>query len=81
MFVFPYFRLVWSEGDNNRVVVNFVTHQVVINGYGLAALLAALAAQKVRRVMEPLSNEAKFRKGPIISDIAVLLNKDEEEEA
>jgi hypothetical protein len=79
--VFPYFRLVWVEGDNSRVQLHYDSHTVVINGHGLAQLLSGLAAHRVLRVMEPMSNEAKFRKGPIVLGILVSKNDHKQEEA
>jgi hypothetical protein len=59
-FLFPWFRFVYAEGDNVQVEIVFATHAVQIKGHGLAALLAALAGQRVIRVMEPSENEAQF---------------------
>ena len=59
-FVFPWFRFVYSEGDNTRVEIVFSTHAISVTGQGLAALLAAIAAQRVIRVIEPSQHEAQF---------------------
>ena len=80
IFVFPYFRLIWSEGDAERIKMIFVSHEVVIVGHGLTELLSGLAAQRVLRIAEPLSSEAKFRRGPIVTDILVMKSDEEKSE-
>ena len=60
VFVFPWFRFVYAEGDNTRAEVVFSTHAIQVTGQGLAALLAAVAGQRVIRVIEPSENEARF---------------------
>ena len=57
---FPWIRLSHFEGDNTMVVMDFASHTVTIKGQGLAALLAAIAGQRVIRVVEPSHNEATF---------------------
>ncbi len=57
---FPWIRLVHFEGDNTAVKMDFSSHTVTITGQGLAALLAAIAGQRVIRVMEASQNEATF---------------------
>ena len=79
-YVLPWFRFVCSEGDNAQIQVAFASHTVTVTGTGLAALLAALATQRVIRIVQPSENEAKFGvrgpgagryTGPSISDITV----------
>jgi hypothetical protein len=66
--ILPWFRFVYAEGDNTRVKIAFQTHLVTITGNGLAALLAALASQRVLRLIEPSENEATFGvRGPVAS--------------
>jgi hypothetical protein len=86
-FVFPWFRFVYAEGDNTKVDVVFATHSIRITGHGLAALLAALAGQRVIRVIEPSENEAQFSvrgvngskyQGPAIHRITVTKFGEEE---
>ncbi|MGA7409698.1 MAG: hypothetical protein WBW33_04385 [Bryobacteraceae bacterium] len=59
-YVLPWFRFVHAEGDNTQVKITFASYLVTVNGHGLAALLAALAAQRVIRLIQPSENEAKF---------------------
>jgi hypothetical protein len=77
---FPWIRLVHFEGDNNVVTMDFASHTVTVTGQGLAALLAAIAGQRVIRVIEPGENEASFGvrgpgagryQGPAIHSITV----------
>jgi hypothetical protein len=58
--VFPWMRFVYAEGNNNLVKVAFASHLVTINGHGLAALLTAVAGQRVVKVMQPSEHEAQF---------------------
>jgi len=78
--IFPWMRFVYAEGDNNVARFAFASHIVTINGHGLAALLAAVADQRVLRLIEPTEHEAQFGvrgpragkyTGPSISAIAV----------
>jgi len=79
-FIFPWFRFVYAEGDNREAEITFATHSIKITGNGLAALIAALAGQRVIRVIEPTENEANFEvrgpgagkyQGPAIHSITV----------
>lgn len=79
-YVLPWFRFVSAEGDNSQVKIAFASHQVTVTGHNLAALVAALAGQRVIRLVQPSENEAKFGvrgpgagkyNGPSITDISV----------
>jgi len=59
--VFPLFRLLYSRGDNTTVTLAFDSHDVILIGQGLAAVLAALAAERLIRLIEPSENEANFK--------------------
>ncbi len=78
--VLPWFRFVYAEGDNAQIQVAFASHLLTITGNGLAALLVAIAAQRVVRLILPTENETKFGvrglgavkyHGPGITDITV----------
>jgi hypothetical protein len=82
--IFPWMRFVWAEGDNNTVKLAFASHVVTIKGQGLAALLVAVAAHGVFRVIEPTDREVQFGvrgngpnrySGPSIQSISVDLLK------
>ena len=79
-FVLPWLRFVFAEGDNDLVKLAFASHVVTVNGHGLAALLAAVVEQRVRRLVQPTEKEAQFGvrgvaartySGPAIQDITV----------
>lgn len=78
--VLPWFRFLYAEGDNAIVRIAFGSHLVIVSGHGLAALLAALATQRVVRLIQPTESEAKFgvrgesqtkQTGPSIANITV----------
>jgi hypothetical protein len=80
VYILPWFRFVYAEGDNAQVQLAFASHLVTIAGNGLTALLAALATQRVVRLILPTENEAKFGvrgvgatkyTSPAITDITV----------
>jgi hypothetical protein len=82
--IFPWMRFVWAEGNNNTVKLAFASHMVTVTGQGLAALLAAVAAHGVFRLVEPSEREAQFGirgsgankyTGPSIESITVELFK------
>jgi hypothetical protein len=79
-FVFPWMRFVVAEGENTKIHIVFATHEVIIKGQGLSALLTAVSSQRVIRVIEPSQSEATFgvrgsatakHDGPGIESIAV----------
>jgi hypothetical protein len=78
--VLPYMRFVHAVGDNSALRIVFASHQVSVKGHNLSALLAAISAQIVVRLIQPSENEAKFGvrgvdfakpTGPTITDITV----------
>ena len=79
-FVLPWLRFLYAEGDNNMVKLAFASHMVTVSGDGLAALLAAVVAQRVLRLIQPTDKEARFAvrgvaaikyTGPSIHDITI----------
>jgi hypothetical protein len=62
-YAFPYFRFVYAEGDDAAVRIAFASHLVTVTGHGLDALLEAIAAQRVVRIVQPMENEYKFSRG------------------
>ena len=82
--IFPWMRFVYAEGNNSIVKLAFASHVVTIEGQGLAALLVAVAAHGVFRVIEPTDREVQFGvrgngpnrySGPSIQSISVDLLK------
>jgi hypothetical protein len=45
-YVFPWGRYIYAAGGNDKVLIAFASHEVVISGYGLDHLLADLAAYR-----------------------------------
>ena len=52
-YVLPWNQFVYAEGGDDEVRAVFATHEVIIRGAGLTALLADLAAQNVTVIQEP----------------------------
>ncbi|HVN04548.1 MAG TPA: hypothetical protein VMT86_09040 [Bryobacteraceae bacterium] len=50
--VLPWHQFVYAEGGDDEVHAVFATHEVIIRGTGLTALLAALATQNVTVIQE-----------------------------
>jgi hypothetical protein len=80
VFVLPWYRFVYAEGTQEQLKLQFASHSIAISGYGLAALLVPIAAQRVLRISEPSQNQAKFgvrgpdaeaHRGPGITEIVV----------
>jgi hypothetical protein len=80
VYVLPYFRFVFAEGDDSRVRIAFASHFITIAGTGLAALLEAMAGNLVVRIVQPTGAEASFgvrgahanrQHGPAITEITV----------
>ena len=70
----------YAEGDDSRIQLVFSSHLVTVEGRGLAALLAAISAQRVVRLIQPIESEARFSvrgnaasdyRGPGITSITV----------
>ena len=59
-YVFPWGRYIYAAGGNDKVLIAFASHEVVISGYGLDHLLADLAAHRVKCLREPRQAD-KFR--------------------
>jgi hypothetical protein len=80
VYVFPWFRFVYADGDNGVIQIGFPSHLVTVRGSGLAVLLAAISTQRVIRILQPTENEVKFGvrgnpaetyRGPAISEVTV----------
>ena len=61
-YVLPWNQFLYAEGGDDEVRAVFATHDVIIKGAGLMALLADLAAQNVTVVEEP-SRPDRFQTG------------------
>jgi len=52
-YVLPWTQFLYAEGSDDEVRLVFATHDVVVRGAGLQALLADLAAQRLVGLNEP----------------------------
>ena len=52
-YVLPWHQFVYAVGGEDEVRAVFATHEVIVGGAGLTALLADLAAQNVTVIREP----------------------------
>jgi hypothetical protein len=70
--VLPWCQFLWAEWNGGEVHLAFTTHDVVLKGNGLDALLADIAAQRVVELRQPLRAE-RFGDvaGTCIREIAV----------
>ena len=71
-FVLPWSQFLYAEGGSDEICLCFATHEVVVKGAGLGALLADLSGHRVRLLQELVradrfSTESK----PRIKSIAV----------
>src|SRR5256885_1527890 len=72
-YVFPWAQFLYAEGENDEVRIAFATHDVTVNGSGLEAVLADLAAQRIAQLHAPARPD-QFEEGsaPCIREISVL---------
>ncbi|PYS30941.1 MAG: hypothetical protein DMG11_03345 [Acidobacteria bacterium] len=70
--VLPWCHFLWAEGDSGEIRIAFTTHDVVVKGSGLDALLGDIAAQRIVELKQPLRAE-RFGviSGTCIREIAV----------
>jgi hypothetical protein len=71
-YVLPWSQFLYAEGGNDEVRLIFATHDVLVKGSNLNALLAAISAHGLALVQEPARPD-KFSAGagPFIREIAV----------
>ena len=51
--VLSWSQFVYAEGSDDEIRIAFASHDVIIRGAGLAALLADVSAQRVASINEP----------------------------
>ena len=56
-YVFPWSQFVFAEGDADEIRIAFSTHDVVVSGNKLDALLTDIAFQRVSSLKEPVRAE------------------------
>lgn len=71
-FVLPWSQFLYAEGSNDEIRITFATHDIVVAGSGLGALLEDLSAQRASLLREPIRAE-RFgtESGPRITSILV----------
>ena len=57
-YILPWTQFLYADGSNDEVRIGFATHDVVVKGSRLEALLADLAAQRIARLEEPTRADA-----------------------
>ena len=78
VYVLPWSQFLYAEGTGEEVQAYFTTHDVLVKGSGLDALLSDFAFQQVTALKEPARTD-KFTRvtGPAITEIAVQKVEDE----
>jgi hypothetical protein len=71
-YVLPWSQFLYAEGGDDQVRLVFATHDVLVKGCGLNALLADVASHRVAALVEP-PNTDRFltRAGRCVSEVAV----------
>jgi hypothetical protein len=59
-YVLPWAQFLYAEGREDEVRLVFATHDVVVRGSGLGALLTDAAAQRLAALVEPRGSD-RFR--------------------
>jgi len=71
-YVLPWTQFLYAEGSSEEVKAVFATHDVVVEGSDLTALLADLAAQRVTILREPSrTDRLAAAEGPRITALEV----------
>ena len=75
-YVLPWSLFLFAEGTEAEVRLVFHTHVILVQGVGLTSLLADLAEQHVKQLVEP-DRTAKFQqvRGPHLLALSVAENK------
>ena len=71
-FVLPWSQFFYAEGSSDQVQLFFATHEVVVKGAGLGALVADLSGHRVSLLREPVrADRFGTEHGPRITSISV----------
>ena len=73
-FVLPWTQFLYAEGGNEEIRLAFSTHDVVVKGFHLDSLLAALSAQRVSRLRESVRAD-RFSSGAPLQISAISVQK------
>ena len=70
--VLPWSQFLYAEGSDEEIRLSFATHEVVVKGAGLGALLGDLSSQRVSIMQEPARPDRFITdSGPRITSISV----------
>ena len=71
-YVLPWSQFLYAEGGNDEVRLIFTTHDVLVKGSNLNALLAAISAHGLALIQEPVRPDRfSTGAGPFICEISV----------
>ena len=71
-YVLPWSQFLYAEGGDDEVRLVFATHDVMVKGGGLGALLTDVADQRLAALAEPLSPDRFLGRGaPSVREVAV----------
>ena len=71
-YVLPWSQFLFAEGGEDEVRMVFATHDVMVKGSGLGALLTDVAAHRLAGLAEPISPDRFLgRSVPSIREVAV----------
>jgi hypothetical protein len=71
-YVFPWSQFLYAEGGDDEIRAAFTTHDLIVRGTGLTALLADFAGQRIARLQEPARTD-RFDEssGPVVRQLIV----------
>ena len=70
--VLPWSQFLYAEGSDDDIRLSFATHEVLVKGAGLGALLEDLSGQRVSLLREPVrADRFGTEPGPRITSISV----------
>src|SRR5215831_1379382 len=71
-YVLPWSQFLYAEGGDDEVRLVFATHDVMVRGGGLGALLTDVADQRLAALAEPLSPDRFLGRGvPSVREVVV----------
>jgi len=70
-FALPWAHFLYAQGDDEEVLAFWTTHELVIRGSGLRALLADFASQRLAAIFETPRTARFGQVGPVIAEIDI----------
>jgi hypothetical protein len=71
-YVLPWSQFLFAEGSDDEIRVAFTTHDVLMKGSGLSALLADFAAHRIVRLRQPTRGDQFAPAGMCIREVSVV---------